>query len=272
MRYLRQRPEPPFNQWIDWYWYYDGFMPDHRLDRVLPDGTFELIINLKDEPRHTFDPTSLRPERSYNGAWISGSQSRYLVIDTAPNSSMMGVHFKPGGAAPFLGFPAEELAGRVEELDSLWGSTAGQLREALLEAASPAAKFSALTQFLTCRLKKSNSRSHPVQAALARFAAEPQTATIAEFAQSLGISQKHFIHLFKNEVGLTPKRFCRISRFQRVLQDVQSCKQVQWSDVAVAGGFYDQSHLINEFEAFSGISPAAYMDRRNELLNFIPVD
>lgn len=246
-------------------------MPDHHTERVIPTGTFELIINLRDEPRHTFDPATLRPGRSYRNAWISGAQSEYLVIDTAIDASMMGVHFKPGGTAPFLGMPASELSHRTEELDSIFGSAACALREALLDARNPPSKFRVLAGFLIQRLNRASIPNLAVREALARFMAEPQTTTVEMVLRGSSISHKHFIELFRKEVGLTPKRFCRIRRFQQVLHDLQKRQEIDWADVACAGGFYDQAHLINEFEAFCGISPVRYMNERADDLNFIPI-
>jgi len=271
LNFIQHRPAPPLDRFVDWFWYFDSYMPEHRTERVLPEGSFELVINLRDEPHHTFDPISLKPRRDYRNAWISGTQSGYLVIDTAPYSSMIGVHFKPGGAAPFLGIPASELADRVEELDCIWGREALSLREALLDARDPSLKFRVLADFLGRRLNPASVPNLAVQEALARFMAEPQMIALEEVIRSLGISHKHFIKLFREEVGLTPKRFCRVRRFQQVLHDLQTRKEIRWVDVACSGGFYDQAHLINEFEAFCGISPVRYMNERADSLNFVPM-
>jgi len=271
LNFIQHRPAPPLDRFVDWFWYFDSYMPEHRTERVLPEGSFELVINLRDEPRHTFDPISLQPLRDYRHAWISGAQSEHLVIDTAPHSSMIGVHFKPGGAAPFLGIPASELAGRVEELDRVWGREALMLREALLDARNPSSKFRVLADFLLRRMSNAPVPNLTVQAALARFMAEPHSIALEEFIGSLGISHKHFIKLFREEVGLTPKRFCRVRRFQQVLHDLQTRKEIRWVEVACSGGFYDQAHLIKEFEAFCGISPVRYMNERADSVNFVPM-
>jgi len=67
--------------------------------------------------------------------------------------------------------------------------------------------------------------------------------------------------LFKRRVGLTPKRFCRIRRFQRALANIRSPEAIDWADVACAGGYFDQAHLINDFAAFSGMNPLSYVER-----------
>ena len=138
-------PAPPLNQYVAWLWFYCDYYPDHDRQFVLPDGTFELIINLEDRPRKLFNRDDFSRHRSFRRAWISGTQKQYLVIDALQGSSMIGAHFKPGGAAPLLGLPADELSDQVVELDALWGIDAVEWRERLLAAPSPQAKLSLTT-------------------------------------------------------------------------------------------------------------------------------
>src|SRR5690349_15913191 len=116
MRFLNYRPPMPLAQWVEFFWFYDGLTPAHRLERVLPEGTFELLINLHEELRHTFHPDKLSCAASFRGSWIAGMNSRPVVIDGAPDSSMMRVHFRPGGASIVLGTPGHELADRIIEM------------------------------------------------------------------------------------------------------------------------------------------------------------
>jgi hypothetical protein len=122
MSIYRHIPAPPLNQYVDFCWYYVDLSPDHDREHVLPDGTFELIVNLQEIPRKLFHGADSTDYDAFKRGWISGAHSKFLVIDALPQSSMIGVHFKPGGAAAFLGVPAEELAGQVVELDAVWGS------------------------------------------------------------------------------------------------------------------------------------------------------
>ena len=134
MIYATHIPRPPLDQFIEMLWFHEGFYADHRLERVLPDGSMEIIINLRDEKRHTFDPISYQPREVYRRSWLSGPHSEFIVIDTAPNASMIGVHLRPGGASAFFGLPLCELRNSVVELDTLWNCEAQNLRDQLLEA------------------------------------------------------------------------------------------------------------------------------------------
>lgn len=85
-------------------------------------------------------------------------------------------------------------------------------------------------------------------------------------AKRVGLSERRFIQVFTAQVGLTPKLFCRVLRFQHVREVVNQARALNWSQVALSCGYYDQSHLIHDFQEFSGLSPADYLClRSNEL-------
>jgi len=274
MIYCQHFPRPPLARYVDWFWFYESRFPDHRREHVLPDGTFELVIDLRETPRKLFDRQDASRFDSFRGGWLSGTHSEYLIIDAVPDSSMMGVHFKPGGAAPFLGQPSDELCNQVVELDALWGRSAHELRERLLATPNPPAKFSVLENFLLARMARfgsaANGQEH-VGWALDQFLRQPHQQAIRAVADKLGVSHKHFIAEFRRQVGLTPKLFCRIRRFQEVLAQISAHTTIEWADLAYSCGYYDQAHFVNDFQAFSGLNPSTYLCHRSKYPNFVPV-
>ena len=273
MNYAERNPAPPLSSYIERLWYYDSLDLPHSRERVLPDGGFELIINLQDVPRKLFnrhDPT--RYDLFHRG-WMSGAHWQHLVIDVLRGSSMIGAHFRPGGAAPFMGMPADELASKVVDLEAVWGSAAWSLRDRLLETRTATGKLSLLEAALRKRFKQTqhdHSRRGRLAIAVKQLDASPSRVPL--ICQELGISQKHFIEQFRAEVGLTPKRFSRIRRFQKALAQIGSKSEVDWSDVAFECGYYDQSHFINDFQAFCGVSPSVYLGQRLDYPNFTRAD
>jgi AraC-like DNA-binding protein len=270
MTFRQHIPRHPLTQYIAWFWYYDGLETDHSREHVLPDGSFELIINLQEQPRKLFDREDSARFESFRRGWISGAQSEYLVIDSLPGASMMGVHFRPGGAAPFLEPPADEVRDQVVELDALWGATAWELRDKLLDAPGPQAKFRILENVLLTRLLRAKSASNGkrVAWALNRFLQQPHVQNIQGVADELGVSHKHFIEEFRRRVGMTPKLFCRVRRFQEVLAEINRRGSIEWADVAFSCGYYDQAHFVNDFQAFAGLNPTTYLSHRLEYANF----
>jgi len=230
MSIYRHIPALPLNQYVDFCWYYVDFSPDHDREHVLPDGTFEFIVNLQEIPRKLFHDADSTGYDAFEGGWISGAHSKFLIIDALPQSSMIGVHFKPGGAAPFLGMPADELAGQVVELDAVWGGAAWDWRDQLLAAHTPDSKFSILERLLSHRLAQRKLRQRHADAvtwALNRYVAEPNLQTITSVSSRVGFSHKHFIELFRQQTGLSPKVFCRIRRFQKALLEAQTRAEIK---------------------------------------------
>jgi AraC-like DNA-binding protein len=107
--------------------------------------------------------------------------------------------------------------------------------------------------------------------ALHRFAAAPTAARVREVAQATGYSAKRFIRIFTDAVGLSPKRFCRILRLQAVINRLASGARVEWAEFAAAGGYYDQSHLIREFRAMTGLTPAQYRPVEADTPNHVAI-
>ena len=98
-----------------------------------------------------------------------------------------------------------------------------------------------------------------------------QPLSVSAVVERTGWSQRRFIEVFRDEVGLTPKLFCRVVRFQQVVQKIHRQRQVDWAGVAVDCGYYDQAHFIHDFQAFSGFSPTTYLRVRTAHLNHVPL-
>jgi AraC-like DNA-binding protein len=94
---------------------------------------------------------------------------------------------------------------------------------------------------------------------------------MTELADQIGISSRRFIQLFSNEVGLTPKLFTRVRRFQQVLQNIQTGAELSWVDMAASCGYFDQAHFIHDFKEFSGINPSTYLAQKTGHLNHVPI-
>lgn len=271
MVYLAYKPGPPLSDFVKLFWFYEGYNPPHAMERILPTGTMELIIDLRDGPLKVYESWDTEHFRSFGQSVVSGTHSESFVIDTACQASTMGVHFEPGGAFPLLPVPANELRDTHVSLEALWGPAAISLRDHLLKSETPEKKFHILEQTLLEQAIRPLVPHPAVAFALKEFQKVPHTRTVSDVTGRIGLSQRHFIQAFREEVGLTPKLFCRIRRFQEMLSLIEQEDQVDWADVALSCGYFDQAHFIHDFRAFSGINPTAYHARRGEHLNHLPL-
>ena len=111
---------------------------------------------------------------------------------------------------------------------------------------------------------------HPaVASALHAFARRPAVTTVGDAVAAAGVSARHLIDRFTAQVGLTPKRFCRVRRFQRAIALAHRGAAEDWAAIAADCGFSDQPHLIHEFHAFAGLPPSAYLDHRTPHRNHV---
>jgi AraC-like DNA-binding protein len=97
---------------------------------------------------------------------------------------------------------------------------------------------------------------------LREFQRDAGLLSSAKTAEAANLSQRRFIQIFRNQVGLTPKLFCRIERFQRILERIADIDDVDWLDVALSCGYFDQSHFIHDFREFTGLRPTEYLGLR----------
>ena len=265
MRFRSYRAGRPLSDFVENFWLCDDYASPHLHERIFPTGTFELVFNLRDGDLRIY--RARQPDRCTRlpGAVVSGPYGGYFVTDRAAEASLMAVHFKPGGAFPFLGLAADELLDTHVSLQDIWGRSALEIRERISTERTDARRLQILQDALLSRLVHRPERHPAVLSALEYLRHDPSRAIVGKLAGEVGLSNRRFIDVFNFEVGVKPKLFVRIQRFQRVLQQVHRLPLVDWAELALKQGYFDQSHLIRDFVAFSGISPADYLRRLHDL-------
>ena len=272
MIFLKHQPTYPLSEFIDFFWYYDGFEPQHSKEKLIPNGDIELVINLEECPKRLFDKDDFNKFEYKKRYWISGIQREYIVIEATPNSTMMGIHFKPGGAHPFFKFPITEIQDKVIELDEIWGRSIDFIWEQLMMASTPQQKFCILEQHFLKQLDGIEGQNSIIIHALKLLQDTANELPVRSIAEEVGISHKHLIRTFDKIVGIKPKLLSRIYKFQKAIHLIGNKKRLRWTSLAYECGYYDQAHFIKEFKNFSGINPSSYLDQHGEYLNYIPLD
>lgn len=261
MLYLQRKPAPPLDEFVQLLWYASApeAMPGRQ--RILPTGSSQIILDLSRE--HLLDFSGGPRSRPAPPAQVVGARSAYEIIDNSDLACLIGLAFRPGGFGAVMGLPADLFANRFVNLEDVWGAEARKLRDALREIHTPQGRFAHLELFLCRELGKHSSLSrltrHPAVAfGLDHFRRVPSAALVSQVARSTGWSERRFSQLFREQVGLTPKVWCRIQRFQSAVRRLYAGDDVRWGELALDCGYYDQSHFANEFRAFSGIDISTY--------------
>lgn len=180
------------------------------------------------------------------------------------------VSLTPLGARAVYGMPAAELAHRLVPLEELLGALGVELVDRLRAATTCAARFTALDELLLravgrgaggdrlCRIRPE------VAEAWRRLVAGRGRVQVGAVAAELGWSRRHLTERFRGEVGLSPKTFARVLRFEHAHEWAAARNPLPWADVATISGYADQAHLVRDWREFTGRSPTAW--RRSELL------
>ncbi|WP_394825743.1 DUF6597 domain-containing transcriptional factor [Pendulispora albinea] len=271
--YERFVPSAPLSRFVESLWSYRGYRPPHASERVLPSGTVELIIPLGAQP--LVMPDAGTGSWSSRGAIVSGVRADSFDIGTHQQKDLIGVHFRPGGAWPLLGVPLDAIQNRHVELEALWGRSAYLLLERVVEARPSSEAFRILSAALLERWRHAKGPLHQgIQGSLrAMMSADAVPApAIARLADRAGLSHRRFVELFRREVGLPPKSFARVHRFQRALQRLFSEPDAPAAAIALDAGYCDQAHWINECRSIAGTTPSRLAAWMRTAPRYIPAE
>jgi AraC-like DNA-binding protein len=253
---------------VEAIWLYDNYVPPHCLEIVLPSGTVELVINLAGEYLRCYHPETKQCLR-LRSPLVTGVHHRHFVIDTAQQHTMMGVAFTPLGAWRWLGIPPNEFGNQHVELRSLVGHVANDWHDRLCEVPGPVDRLRRLQGLLEGRRLHG---AHPaVEWAASQIVDYPEHARVDDLAAESELSTRRFSGLFTRQVGIAPKGFIRIRRFQAALAVVRKAAAIDWSRLALRAGYADQSHLIREFKSFTGFTPTAYAALHEAWQHHVPL-
>ncbi len=232
-----------------------GAYPRRRREHVVPTGGMHLVFRLSDDPLRLFDDQHDREGRVVSTMVVGGARARFYIRDVSTPLCSVGAMLRPGAAEVLFGVHADELSGRHTALEDLWGPRAASMRDELAELSSPEERLNAFERMLTDRLPIVRGLHPAVAHALQQFQA---TTSVHDVVRQSGYSHRRFIMLFSRAVGLTPKMYCRVLRFQDVLRRAGTGGLASLIDVAMDSGYTDQPHFNREFREFTGVTPTEY--------------
>jgi AraC-like DNA-binding protein len=269
MIYLEEAPRPHLRSWVRSLWYYKASPSPLCRERVLPNGCMQIILNLS-RSYLTDCGEDGKANRRLPRAIVVGMRARYEVVDTADMEEIAGIVIQPGGFAGMFRERADLFFERFIGLEQVC-SAGASLADRLCEVPSPLEKLRTLEVFLTGRFLNHSGtrRSELVDQALYLF--RNKGLCVAECARSVGVSERRLSQVFREHVGIAPKMWSRIRRFQTAVRALHNGADVPWAELALRCGYYDQSHFANDFRAFSGINPTMYSTSRGPWQNHVPI-
>jgi AraC-like DNA-binding protein len=266
---LLYRPRRPLADYIEFFGHWLSRGANYR-SRALPRGAVTVVFDVGHRQRLDFYAADGTSKLCVPPAFVTGSQGASYISDIAADEPVMAIHFRPGGAFPFLGMPLGDLADAHVGIDEVWGREGHELHERLIAARSVAARFGLLEEFMLARAQIPANRHPGVAAAMTAVEANP-SIRMAEVRQLAGLSTKRLVGLFRTEVGLSPKEYARVRRLQAALRQL-SAGAAGGAHIAADIGYFDQSHFVREFRSFTGMTPTQYRQQRIVLPSHVPVE
>jgi AraC-like DNA-binding protein len=259
MNYREIQPPPELALYIKCFWAleYDGVPGAADAEPVLPDGCPEIVFNLSDR----FVRIGGAGEELQPRTLIAGQMTRNISIRPSGRVRLFGVRFLPAGASPFLRLPLDEITDRIVELGAILGAAGNEIEERINLAGSFEERVAILAGYFNRELVRHGPADPLTSLTALRIVEQSGRLPVSAIATRLGVSERRLERRFKREIGISPKLFSRIVRFQTVVRVLQDGSSPDLLDTALAGGFYDQSHLNRDFNEFAGESPLAFFDR-----------
>lgn len=260
MYFKKIDPHPALTDHIVYYWLMrdDNMVP--KVDKIIPDGFTELIFHFGDAYRI-----------GINGSWslqepdlLAGQISRHFYLENTGRTNMVAIKLKPAALTLLFGLDMTDYTNRVVGIQHIEHPGLQQLRNLIQEAEDEHVLKTVLDNYFMLRCK---AEHHLVTAVTAYIIAQNGLLKVKEMTAFTDISERQLERLFKRYVGLSPKYYARIIRFSYIFELIGAGKS-NWMEIVYHSGYYDQSHFIRDFKAFTGEDPSAYFFEAQNMANF----
>lgn len=270
MRYREFQPGRQLSEHIECLWTLEGNdsahdgQKSHTPERLLPDGCVEMILNFGAPFREHREgcQSELQPQR-----FVVGQMTRPVLVSPTGAVCLLGVRFLPGGTLAFLDCPPFELTNAIVPLSEIASSLDREICRRAHDSSVLAEKVCILENLLLRYMLARDERGAPLRSAISSILKCGGQISVDRLASDSGISGRQLERRFVSEVGIGPKLLCRVLRFQRVFQALERSDR-NWAAIAADCGYYDQAHLIRDFQQFAGQTPAVLFDHFTTFAEF----
>jgi AraC-like DNA-binding protein len=287
-RSTQRAAEPRLRDYVVGYFASEGFLPRPLHERHLPSREVAIVLNFA-APHRVIDSSDPKRATEYRKAWIVALQHRHQIREAFGARDFMVIRLTPIGAKMLLGTPMDMLTDRLLELEDVDTRFARLLTSRAEATDGWAARFDIVENVIAARLLSAHQPPAGLLHAWRMLQETPNHLDLARLPEEFGCSRRHLIAQFHQYFGMAPKMIARISRFNLAVAAVHrlgtrdpltyvegkpyldchtdkslrtaSPAKMPWADLALSCGYYDQSHFINEFKSFSGLTPFEFLER-----------
>lgn len=267
MEYLHIPPPEHLKKYIRYFWTLDnsGHEGVPKTFGPMADGCPGLIFQAEGEA--FLD----EGQQEMSKLLVYGQTTRATKIIAAGQFRTIGVYFYPDALKTIFGVNADEYTDTCFDLDAVTQKQGIYLLDQLHEINSLDKKIEGLCSYIFSQIRKNHTlENEAMQFALGQIIASNGNIALKDLQDKLFLTERSFERRFKEHVGITPKLFTRIVRFQSSLQQLRKSDFDKLSDIAFENDYSDQSHFIRVFKEFAGVSPQQYRKNLNEVVKNFP--
>jgi AraC-like DNA-binding protein len=256
MSYIARQPVGRLRGIVDRFWHVEEAGTSSAPEVICPDGRTELVLHLAD-PMLERVGSSARMQPKH---LLVGQMDRPIAVIATGRVAMVGARLAPGALYRLIQTPQDGFSGRILDLQSVWHRWTRTTADRIGAVDDPGTRLTIFEHALEALVPDSHDeRSRGLDRAIARLDASGGNTSIGRLAQDCGLSRRQFERLFRDRVGLTPRLFGRIVKFQRAFQSLGTDSGAA---IAARCGYADQAHLVHEMRRFAGQTPTMLADAR----------
>ncbi len=259
MRYEKLDPSDRLREFVKEYWIYENEESIPTVQKIIPDGFSEIIV-------HYGDPYKIKLKDSWQiqaPLLFSNQISKYFFLENTGTTGMLGIKLHPTAFYEIFQTGMEHLTDQVLALDSLVdisGLKSIQQTESIESIVQLAENW--LISYLNNVVPQTK-----IRICLDTIFSSHGMVDVNDLANNVQLSTRQLERQFKKVIGLTPKFYYRIIRFNYIFEVMKEHKD-SWVRTALQSGYFDQSHFIKNFKEFTGEEPSAYGFDEVNLANF----
>ncbi|WP_158275602.1 helix-turn-helix transcriptional regulator [Marinilabilia rubra] len=257
MSILLSKPSAVLSDFVKQYWFIDSVVSDDAryMQRIVPSGLPELMFFQGSRPSVVESGRNLESD-----AVISGHHKSFFDFQITDSFSLFAVTFQPHGLRVFFDVPGSEFQNNKVPLRLLLKEEASEIEERIASETDFCGKVNWIETYLLKQLRKRSEwyEFKRLDYCLGGLIRKKGLISVEELASQAFLSRKQFERKFSDFVGTSPKLYLRIVRFQNAIHQKAVNPHLNMTELAYGCGFYDQSHMVNEFKKLSGLTPKEY--------------
>ncbi len=262
MHYESFSPSGPLKKFVKEYWVFENEDPTIDQQKIIPDGFSEIIIHYGDSYRINL-----------SGKWetqssilFSNQISKFFFLENTGSSGMIGIKLYPTAFYELFQKDVSNFTDQVVSLDQILDMVDPQLTNLTNRSLSISDRVSMAESYLL-KLSANHESQEKVKQCIDLIFETHGMIDVDQMASNVALSTRQLERLFKKVVGLTPKFYCRIIRFNYIFEVIKE-QNDSWIKTALQSGYFDQSHFIKNFKEFTGEEPTSYGFDEVNLANF----